>query len=48
MISMATERKYDEDIWDNPELRDFFVQVVPTDEKLSEIDGAYGYAKKVI
>ena len=45
---MATERKISQSIWENPELQRYIIpHLVPTDEKLGEKDGSYGFAKKV-
>ena len=45
---MATERKVSQGIWENPELQQYIIpHLVPTDEKLGEKDGSYGFAKKV-
>ena len=47
-IAMAMERKVSQGIWENPELQKYIIpHLVPTDEKLGEKDGSYGFAKKV-
>ena len=47
-FNMATERKVTQGIWENPELQPYILpHLVPTDERLGEKDGSFGFAKKV-